>query len=139
MFDAMTSDLQSKDGTIKISNFADINEFPNEGSTDSISVFRTEPFLGLTNDATADGTVVLFEGISTSDSHTWQRSTDISEGCFTITNKASTTLLTKISDTGNLLICAASSSTETDCNSDDLDNLDGECQETTHNSYLLNN
>ena len=107
MFDAVTSDLQSKDGTIKISNFAGVDEFPNEGATGSISVFRAEPFLGLTNDATAD------------DSHIWQRSADAAGGCsagyFTITNKASGTLLTKISDTGNLLICAALTSTSTDC------------------------
>ena len=121
MFDAVASDLQSKDGTIKISNFAGIDEFPNEGATGSISVFRAEPFLGLTNDATADGTVVIFEGSSTDDSHTWERSADAAGICsnfddhFTITNKASGTLLTKISDTGNLLICDASTSTSTDC------------------------
>ena len=124
MFDAVSSDLQSKDGTIKISNFAGVDEFPNEGATGSISVFRAEPFLGLTNDATADGTVVIFEGFDFSDSHTWQRSADAagggcSAGYFTITNKASGTLLTKISDTGNLLICAASS-TEIDCTSTSL-------------------
>ena len=132
MFDAVTSDLQSKDGTIKISNFAGVDEFPNEGATGSISVFRAEPFLGLTNDATADGTVVIFEGSSTDDSHTWERSADApafcsaSAGYFTITNKASGTLLTKISDTGNLLICAASS-TEIDCTST---TLGGECIQT---------
>jgi len=126
MFDAISSDLQSKDGTISISNFAGIDAFPVEGSTDSVSVFRAEPFLGLTNDDTADGTVVIFEGSSTDDSHTWQRSADAADGCsagyFTITNKASGTLLTKISDTGNLLICAASTSTSTstDCVSDSL-------------------
>ena len=136
MFDAITSDLQSKDGTISISNFAGIDAFPLEGSTDSVSVFRAEPFLGLTNDDTADGTVVIFEGSSTDDSHTWQRSADAAGGCsadyFTITNKASGTLLTKISDTGNLLICAASTSTSTstDCVSTILA---GECDQTIHN------
>ena len=135
MFDAVTSDLQSKDGTIKISNFAGVDEFPNEGATGSISVFRAEPFLGLTNDATADGTVVIFEGSSTDDSHTWERSADAAGICsdfadyFTITNKASGTLLTKISDMGNLLICAASS-TETDCTST---TLGGECIQTINN------
>ena len=110
-------------------------EFPNESSTGSISVFRAEPFLGLTNDATADGTVVIFEGSSTDDSHTWERSADApafcsaSAGYFTITNKASGTLLTKISDTGNLLICAASS-TEIDCTST---TLGGECIQTINN------
>jgi hypothetical protein len=39
---------------------------------------------------------------------------DMAAGYFSITNKASATLLTKISDTGNLLICAALS-TETEC------------------------
>ena len=133
MFDAVSSDLQSKDGTIKISNFAGVDEFPNEGATGSISVFRAEPFLGLTNDATADGTVVIFEGSSTDDSHTWERSADgagsCSAGYFTITNKASQTLLTKISDTGNLLICAASTSTSTDCGTAISA---GECDQTIH-------
>ena len=135
MFDAVTLDLTSKDGTIKISNFAGIDTFPNEGATGSISVFRADPFLGLANDATADGTVVIFEGFSTDDSHTWQRSADGAGGCsgsyFTITNKASGTLLTKISDTGNLLICAASS-TETDCTSTTVSTT-GECHQTIHN------
>ena len=89
--------------------------------------------MGLTNDETTDGTVVIFEGIDFSDSHTWQRSADAAGGCsagyFTITNKASGTLLTKISDTGNLLICAASS-TEIDCTST---TLGGECIQTINN------
>ena len=131
MFDAVASDLQSKDGTIKISNFAGIDTFPNEGATGSISVFRADPFLGLTNDATVDGTVVIFEGFSTDDSHTWERSADKADGCsagyFTITNKASQTLLTKISDTGNLLICTALASTSTDCGSSISP---GECDQT---------
>ena len=98
-------------------------EFPNESSTGSISVFRAEPFLGLTNDATAD------------DSHTWQRSADAAGGCsagyLPIANKASGTLLTKISDTENLLICAASS-TETDCTSTTVSTT-GESHQTVHN------
>ena len=140
MFDAVSSDLQSKDGTIKISNFAGVDEFPNEGATGSISVFRAEPFLGLTNDATADGTVVIFEGSSTDDSHTWERSADApafcsaSVGFFTITNKASGTLLTKISDAGNLLICAASTSTSTDCGTTISA---GECDQTIHNLNFI--
>ena len=89
--------------------------------------------MGLTNDETTDGTVVIFEGIDFSDSHMWQRSADAAGGCsagyFTITNKASGTLLTKISDMGNLLICAASS-TETDCTST---TLGGECIQTINN------
>ena len=138
MFDAVTSDLQSKDGTIKISNFAGVDEFPNEGATGSISVFRAEPFLGLTNDAAADGTVVIFEGSSTDDSHTWERSADGAGGCstgfFTITNKASQTLLTKTSDTGNLLICTALASTSTDCGTTISP---GECDQTIHNLLTL--
>ena len=124
MFDTVPSDFQSKDGTISLSNFAGVDQFPLEDSTNTISVFRAEAFMGLTDDATTDGTVVIFEGIDFSDSHMWQRSADAaggdcSAGYFTITNKASGTLLTKISDTGNLLICAASS-TEIDCTSTSL-------------------
>ena len=133
MFDTVPSDFKSKDGTISLSNFAGVDQFPLEGSTNTISVFRAEAFMGLTNDETTDGTVVIFEGIDFSDSHTWQRSADgagsCSAGYFTITNKASGTLLTKISDTGNLLICAASTSTSTDCGTPISP---GECDQTIH-------
>ena len=65
---------------------------------------------------TAEGAVVIFEGSSTDDSHKWQRSADTAGGCtaghFTLTNKASGFLLTKILDTGNLLTCAASSTVD---------------------------
>ena len=86
---------------------------PAEGVTGPITIFRSAPYLGLSNDDTADGTEVIFEGNIGSDHQTWERSADGADGCtaghFTITNKGSGTLLTKISDTGNLLICAASS------------------------------
>ena len=81
--------------------------------THIISAIDPSRVLGLSNDDTADGTEVIFEGNIGSDHQTWERSADGADGCtaghFTITNKGSGTLLTKISDTGNLLICAASS------------------------------
>ena len=95
--------------------------------------------MGLTNDETTDGTVVIFEGIDFSDSHMWQRSADAAGGCsvgyLPIANKASGTLLTKISDTGNLLICAASS-TETDCTSTTVSTT-GESHQTVHNLWCF--
>ena len=81
---------------------------PAEGATGPITVFRSAPFLGLSNDDTADGTEVVFEANDGSDSQTWKR-TDKTTDCFTLKNDLSTTFLTLNSDGGTLTACAASS------------------------------
>ena len=81
---------------------------PAEGATGPITVFRSTPFLGLSNDDTADGTEVVFEANDGSDSQTWKR-TDKTTDCFTLKNDLSTTFLTLNSDGGTLTACAASS------------------------------
>ena len=88
---------------------------PAEGATGPITVFRSTPFLGLSNDDTADGTEVIFETNDGSDSQTWKR-TDTGD-CFTLKNDLSTTFLTLNSDGGTLRACAASS-TDTACQSE---------------------
>ena len=85
---------------------------PAEGATGPITVFRSTPFLGLSNDDTADGTEVIFEANDGSDSQTWKRTdrtTDNPVTCFTLKNDLSTTFLTLNADGGTLTACAASS------------------------------
>ena len=119
------AELISQDGTFSMTNI----KLPAEGATGPITVFRTAPFLGLSNDDTADGTEVIFEENDGSDSQMWKRTdktaidpvTGDSVKCFTLKNDLSTTFLTLNSDGGTLAACAASSA-DTACKS----NNDGE-------------
>ena len=116
------SELISEDGTFTMANIV----LPAEGATGPITIFRSAPFLGLSNDDTADGTEVVFEANDASDSQMWKRTdktaNDPKTGdpveCFTLKNDLSTTFLTLNSDGGTLTACAASS-TDTLCKSDD--------------------
>ena len=110
------AELTSQDGTFSMTNII----LPAEGTTGPITIFRSAPFLGLSNDDTADGTEVIFEGNDGSGSQTWKRTdrtTDDPVTCFTLKNDLSTTFLTLNSDGGTLRACAASS-TDTACQSD---------------------
>ena len=115
------AELTSQDGTFSMTNII----LPAEGTTGPITIFRSAPFLGLSNDDTADGTEVVFEANDASDSQMWKRTdktaidpvTGLSVECFTLKNDLSTTFLT-LNDGGTLTACAASS-TDTLCKSDD--------------------
>jgi len=123
----------SQDGTFSMTNII----LPAEGATGPISVFRSVPFLGLSNDDTADGTEVIFEGDDGSDSQTWKRTdrtTDDPVTCFTLKNDLSTTFLTLTSETGTLTACAASS-TDPACQSD---NNNAQCWEIASLPKLTN-
>jgi hypothetical protein len=117
------AELISQDGTFSMTNI----KLPAEGATGPITVFRTAPFLGLSNDDTADGTEVIFEENDGSDSQMWKRTdktaidpvTGDSVKCFTLKNDLSTTFLTLNSDGGTLTACATCAcSTDTACQSD---------------------
>ena len=114
------AELISQDGTFSMTNII----LPAEGTTGPITIFRSAPFLGLSNDDTADGTEVVFEANDASDSQMWKRTdktaidpvTGLSVECFTLKNDLSTTFLT-LNDGGTLTACAASS-TDTACQSE---------------------
>ena len=111
------AELTSQDGTFSMTNII----LPIEGATGPITIFRSAPFLGLSNDDTADGTEVVFEGNDGSDSQTWKRTdrtADEPVTCFTLKNDLSTTFLTLNSDGGTLTACAASSA-DPACQSED--------------------
>ena len=111
------SELISEDGTFSMANIV----LPAEGVTGPITIFRSAPYLGLSNDDTADGTEVIFEVNDYSDSQKWESSDRATGDCFTLKNELSTTFLTLNSDGGTLAACAASSA-DTACKS----NNDGE-------------
>ena len=124
------SELISEDGTFTMANIV----LPAEGATGPITIFRSAPYLGLSNDDTADGTEVIFEASDGSDSQTWKR-TDTGD-CFTLKNDLSTTFLTLNSDGGTLTACAANSADPACQSTDDGESLITRCLTgSTHQSY----